>query len=149
MKVILLQKVRHLGNLGDTVSVKPGYGRNYLIPQGIAVRATEANAQKFETMRLELEKTAATALATAKQRASALKDFSLRLVRKTMDETKLYGSVSIRDIVDALAEKGILVSRKEISLPTGAIREIGEYQIQLLLHSDVVVPLKLVIEREQ
>jgi large subunit ribosomal protein L9 len=146
MKVILLQKIRNLGDLGDVVQVKSGFGRNYLIPQEKAVRATKENIAVFEARRTEFEKQAAEVLAAAEKRAEALKDLSVTIVRRAMEEGKLFGSVGVRDIVNAIAEKGIAVSKHEVNMPYGSIREIGESEVELQLHSDINVPVKVVVE---
>ncbi|MGD9152217.1 MAG: 50S ribosomal protein L9 [Gammaproteobacteria bacterium] len=147
MKIILLEKVHKLGNLGDTVEVKSGFGRNFLIPQGKAVPATKENIAKFEARRAELEKAAAEALAAAQQRAEKFKGIELTIVRKAIEEGKLFGSVGARDIVDAFAEKGMTVEKREVILPEN-IHEVGEYEIELLLHSDVKVKIPVKIEAE-
>jgi large subunit ribosomal protein L9 len=149
MKVILLEKVYNLGDLGDTVEVKSGYGRNYLIPQGKAVAATAENTAKFEARRAELEKVAADKLAMAQKRAEQFKDFSITLVRKAIEEGRLFGSVSVYDIVEAIKEKGLQIEKREVILPAGHIREIGEYEAELLLHSDVKVKIVVKIEAEE
>jgi len=149
MKVILLEKIHNLGKLGDTVNVKPGFGRNFLIPQGKAVPATEENISKFEARRAELEKAAAEKLVLAQKRAEKLKDVVIELIRKTVDETKLFGSIGVKEIVDELIAKGLEVEKREINLPTGPIREIGEYNIEVLLHPDVISTIKVKVEQEK
>jgi len=148
MKVILLEKIHKLGNLGDAVEVKPGYGRNFLIPQGKAISANKENLAKFEAKRAELEKVAADTLAAAQERAKQLEGLSLTLVREALEEGKLFGSISVRDIVEAMAEKNITIEKREVILPVGSIHEIGEYEIEVLLHSDVRVkiPVKVVVK---
>src|SRR6056297_2520392 len=137
MNVILLERVVNLGDLGDEVVVKPGFARNFLIPHGKAVRATDENRSVFEQRRAELEKVADERLAEAKARAAQLEGLSLTLVVKAGDEGKLYGSVGTQDVADAVNAKGVAeVERSEVRLPEGPIREIGEYQIDLQLHSD-------------
>ena len=145
MQVILLEKVRNLGNLGDCVEVKPGYGRNFLIPQNKAVFATKANQQAFEARRAELEKNAQLAFAKAQERAAKFNDVTLTITAQASDEGKLYGSVGVSEILDALNAKGLPVTKREIHLSTGPIYSIGEYEIDLLLHSDVVAKLQLVV----
>ncbi|MGD9108634.1 MAG: 50S ribosomal protein L9 [Gammaproteobacteria bacterium] len=147
MKIILLEKVHKLGNLGDTVEVKSGYGRNFLIPQGRAVPATKENIAKFEARRAELEKAAAEKLSEAQQRAEKFKGLALILVRKAIEEGRLFGSVGVRDIVEAIAEKGMTVEKREVILPE-SIHEVGEYEIELLLHSDVRVKIPVKVEAE-
>lgn len=148
MQIILLERIRNLGHLGDTVTVKPGYGRNYLIPYGKAVPATKENLAHFEARRAELEKIAAEKLSEAKKRAETLNDVTITLVRKTADEGRLYGSVTIQDIIVAASEKGVQLEKHEVTLPNGPIRNTGEFSIDVELHSDVVVALKLMVEAE-
>jgi large subunit ribosomal protein L9 len=145
MQVILLEKVRNLGNLGDCVEVKPGYGRNFLIPQNKAVFATKENQKAFEDRRAELEKNAQVAFAKAQERAAKFNDVTLTISAQSSDEGKLYGSVGVSEILDALKAKGFEVSKREVQMPAGPIYSIGEYEIDLILHSDVVAKLQLVI----
>jgi large subunit ribosomal protein L9 len=142
MEVILQEKVRNLGNLGETVSVKPGYARNYLIPQGKAVPATAANKEHFEKRRVELEKKEKEALALAEKRAAKLSDITLVINAMASDEGKLYGSIGTADIKDALAAKSIEVSKKEIVL-TDAIHSVGDYTVEIHVHSDVIAKIAL------
>jgi large subunit ribosomal protein L9 len=135
--VILLKKVGGLGELGDKVAVRPGYGRNYLIPQGFAAPATAANLQSFEERRAELEREAAEALASAEARRDQLAEISVRIARKAGEEGRLFGSVGTADIATAVTEAGVEVEKSEVRLPTGPLRNIGEYEIELHLHSDV------------
>ena len=148
MKVILLEKIHKLGDLGDIVQVKSGYGRNYLIPQGKAVSAIEVNVAKFEARRAELEKAAADVLAVAQKRAEALKDLNVVIASKTQEAGKLFGSVSAKDVVDAMTEKGLTIEKREVIFPEGVIHKIGVYEITVRLHSDVVVPIKLSVTDE-
>lgn len=143
MQVILLETVRNLGNLGDIVDVKAGYGRNFLIPEKKAVFATEANKVVFEARRAELEKKAAQALAQAEQRASKLNDVTLTIEAQATEEGKLYGSIGVAEICDALAARSIEVDKREIMLSEGALQEIGQYTVDLQLHSDVVASLQI------
>src|SRR3990167_5352287 len=145
MQVILNEKIRHLGNLGDKVEVKGGYARNYLIPQNKAMRATSANLQAFEARRAELEKKAQQLLSQADQRAAKLNDIVLEIAAMASDEGKLYGSIGTGEIKDALKAKGLEVMKKEIALPNGAFHAIGEYQVDITLHSDVVAKLQVAI----
>jgi len=145
MQVILLEKVRGLGNLGDCVEVKPGYGRNFLIPQNKAVFATKVNQQAFETRRAELEKNAEVAFAKAQERAARFNDVTLTIAAQASDEGKLYGSVGVSEILDALEQKGFEVTKREVQMPTGPIYSIGDYVVDLMLHSDVVAKLQLAI----
>ena len=149
MDVILLEKIHNLGTLGDKVKVKPGYGRNYLIPNGKAVPATEDNVAKFEARRAELEKAAAEVLATAQTRADKLKELKLSLARKAGEEGKLYGSVGTADIAEAAEAAGHELGKHEIHLPEGPIRAIGEYSIDITLHADVDCSISLEIVAEQ
>ena len=128
MEVILLENISKLGNLGDTVNVKSGFGRNYLIPQGKAVYATEANVAEFEARRAELEAAAATQLEAAQTRAEAINALGLVTISAVAgDEGKLFGSVGTRDISDAIAALGCEVDKSEVRLPDGPMRELGEY----------------------
>jgi large subunit ribosomal protein L9 len=145
MQVILLEKVRNLGNLGDCVEVKPGYGRNFLIPQNKAVFATKANQQAFEARRAELEKNAQVSLAKAQERAAKFNDVTITIAAQSSDEGKLYGSVGVAEILDALKAKGFEVAKREVQMPAGPIYSIGEYEIDLILHSDVVAKLQLAV----
>ena len=148
MEVILLEKVANLGNLGDKVSVKPGYGRNYLIPYGKAVFATEQNLTDFESRRAELEKAAADAKTAAEARAQTLEGKEVVIKAKSGDEGKLFGSVGSREIADAISADGIDVEKREVRMPEGAIRQVGEYEIDLQLHSDVTVTVKIQVQPE-
>ena len=148
MEVILLEKIENLGNLGDRVNVKPGFGRNYLLPQGKAAPATAENIAEFEARRAELEKSAAEALALAESRRDSLADMVVTINAKAGEEGKLFGSVGTSDIADAINAAGVEVERNEVRLPEGAFRQTGEYDIDLHLHTDVNVTVKLVIEAE-
>lgn len=149
MEVILLEKVQNLGNLGDTVKVKPGYGRNFLMPQGKAVMATPDNVAQFEERRAELEKAAAEALATAQQRAEKVAaQGTVTLQRRSGDEGKLYGSVGPADIAEALSAAGVEVEKREVLMPSGPIRQTGEYEVELQLHTDVTQPLQVAVVAE-
>ena len=148
MEVILLEKIENLGTLGDRVKVKPGYGRNYLLPQGKAAPATPENIAEFEARRAELEATAAESLAAAEARRDQLTDMTLAIAAKAGEEGKLFGSVGTADIADAIIAAGVAVERHEVRLPAGAFRQTGEYDVDLHLHSDVNVTVKLVIAAE-
>jgi large subunit ribosomal protein L9 len=148
MEVILLEKVANLGSLGDKVNVKSGYGRNFLLPYGKAVPASEANLKAFEERRAELEKAAAEKLAAAQTRAEALEGASFTIGSKAGDEGKLFGSIGVRDIADAITAGGTDVEKSEVRLPEGPLRAIGEYDIELQLHSDVEVTVKLAVVAE-
>ena len=130
MQIILMEKLPNLGQLGDVVKVKDGFARNYLIPQGKAKRATQANLAEFEKRRAELEKQAADKLAAATARGEALSKLTVVIKHKTGDEGRLYGSIGTRDIADAVTAKGIAVEKHEVRLPNGAIRQVGEYVIR-------------------
>ncbi|MDE0156748.1 MAG: 50S ribosomal protein L9 [Gammaproteobacteria bacterium] len=145
MQVILLEKIGKLGELGQQVNVKPGYGRNYLIPNGKAVPATPENVEKFEAQRAELEKVQADSLATAQGRAEKLNELEVTLRRKVVSDDKLYGSVGINEIAAAITDSGLEVTKREISLPDGPFKSVGEYEVELHLHADVDARIKLVI----
>jgi len=129
MDVILLEKVKNLGSLGARVSVKPGYGRNFLIPKGKAVPATEANIAAFDARRAELERQEAETLAAAQARAAQLAEIAVVIAAKSGDEGKLFGSVGTRDIAEAITAAGVTVDKSEVRLPNGAIRNTGEYTV--------------------
>lgn len=149
MQVILLEKIRNLGGIGDKVNVKPGYSRNYLIPFGKAVSATKENLAKFETRRAELEKAAAEVLIATQARAEKLAELKVTIRAKASDEGKLFGSIGTREIAKALNDAGHKVTKSEVLLPQGAIRTIGEYPITLQLHSDVSVAVTLKVAPEE
>ncbi|MFM8443509.1 MAG: 50S ribosomal protein L9 [Methylococcus sp.] len=148
MDIILLEKIPNLGSLGDKVTVKPGYGRNYLIPQGKAVAATAEKIKQFEDRRAELEKKAAETLAAAQARAAAIAALSVTITHKAGDEGRLYGSIGTKDIAEAVAAAGIAIEKQEVRLPTGPIRHTGEYEISVQLHGDVVATLPLTVAAE-
>lgn len=148
MEIILLEKIANLGNLGDKVSVKPGYGRNYLIPQGKAVPATSSKLAEFEQRRAELEKKAAEATAAAQARAQAIGELSITIAQKAGDEGRLYGSIGTKDIADAATKAGVEVQKHEVRLPAGPIRHTGDYEISLQLNGDVAATLKLAVVPE-
>jgi len=148
MEVILLQKVANLGNIGDRVKVKPGFGRNYLLPQGKAALATAANVAKFEERRVDLEKRAADDLAAARTRAARLEGHALTITAKVGGEGKLFGSIGTADIAEALSADGIEVERSEVRLPGGPIRLVGEHHVKVHLHSDVEVDLTVTVVAE-
>lgn len=137
MEVILLEKVANLGGLGDTVKVRSGYGRNYLIPQGKAKPATAENIAFFEAQRAELERKAAEELATAESRAEKLNALEIKITANAGDEGKLFGSVGPQDVAEAITAAGVEVGRHEVRMPEGPIRATGEYSIELHLHADV------------
>jgi large subunit ribosomal protein L9 len=148
MEVILLEKIRNLGDLGDQVTVKPGYGRNYLIPQGKAVSATDKNKEVFESRRAELEKAAADALGTAQARAEKLEGLEVNIARRASEEGKLFGSVAVTDIIEAVRETGNELDKVEVSLPEGAIKVTGDHEIGVLLHPEVSLTLKIIVTAE-
>lgn len=143
MEVILLEKIGGLGNLGDKVSVKPGFARNFLVPKSKAVSATEKNIAKFEVRRAELEKTAAETLKIAQARADALQHLAVTIPARAADEGRLYGSLGTRDLAEAITNSGINVQKSEILLPTGPLRDLGEHNITVQLHSDISVTVKV------
>lgn len=143
MEVILLERVENLGQLGDQVKVKPGYARNYLIPQGKATEATSANVARFEARRVELEKAAADALSQAQARAARLTDLVVTVVANAGSEGRLFGSVGPAEIVDAVAATGNELAKREVRLPEGPIRQTGEYDVPLHLHSDIEVTVRV------
>jgi large subunit ribosomal protein L9 len=148
MNVILLEKIAKLGDLGESVRVKAGYGRNFLIPQGKAVPATPENVEKFEARRAELERVAAEKQATAEARKDAISKLSISITQKAGDEGKLFGSVGTADIAQAITDAGVPVEKREIRLPTGPIRQIGDYVIEVELHSDVVAEINIDVAAE-
>ncbi|HHI93458.1 MAG TPA: 50S ribosomal protein L9 [Gammaproteobacteria bacterium] len=148
MNVILLERVQNLGDLGDQVSVKAGYGRNFLIPQGKAVTANKANVAKFEARRAELEKAAAEKLAAAEVRKASLEVLEITIAQQAGDEGKLFGSVGTHDIAEAITAAGVEVSRAEVRLSEGALRQTGDYDISIELHSDVQATVKLSVVAE-
>jgi large subunit ribosomal protein L9 len=149
MDVILLQKVANLGNIGDRVKVRSGFGRNFLLPQGKATLATPDNVARFEARRAELEKLAREQLASAEERAAAMKDFKLLISAKAGTEGKLFGSIGTADIAEACTRQGFKVERSEVRLPNGPLRMIGEHTVNLHLHADIDVPVNVSIVAEE
>ncbi|HEX2549614.1 MAG TPA: 50S ribosomal protein L9 [Gammaproteobacteria bacterium] len=144
MEVILLEKIRNLGSLGSRVKVKAGYGRNFLIPKGKAVYATAENVKKFEARRAELEKAEAELLKAAELKRDALAGLNtVTMTAKAGEEGKLFGSIGTRDIADAITEAGVEVSKSDVSLPNGVLRQTGEYEIEIELHGDLKAIVKL------
>ena len=143
MQVILMEKIGRLGNLGDQVKVKPGFARNYLIPKGKAIPATNANVAIFEKRRDELEKAAAETLKSAQARAESLTGMVVTIAARAADEGRLYGSIGTREIAEAISKAGAQVEKSEISLPTGPLRQIGEQEIHVHLHGDVHTTIKI------
>ena len=149
MQVILLDKIAHLGKVGDQVNVKSGYARNFLIPQGKAVMATAANIEHFEARRAELEEKAAQALAAAVDRAAGLEALgSVTIASKAGDEGRLFGSIGTRDIADAITAKGVEVAKSEVRLPNGLIRTLGEHEVTFQFHGEVFSHLNVIIVAE-
>lgn len=148
MEVILLEKIAKLGNLGDKVTIKSGYGRNYLVPQGKAVIATANKIAEFEARRAELEKAAQERLNAARARAEALQKLQVVITHKAGDEGRLFGSVGTHNIAEAITQAGVPVEKQEIRMPHGALRHVGEFPIDIHLHSDVVVTLSIKIAAE-
>jgi large subunit ribosomal protein L9 len=144
MEVILLQKVANLGNIGDRVKVRSGFGRNFLLPEGKATLATPDNIARFEARRVELER-----LVSAEERAVAMKDFKLTIHAKAGAEGKLFGSIGTSDIAEACSQAGFKVERSEVRLPSGPLRMVGEHQVNLHLHADIDVPLHVTIVAEE
>ena len=149
MEVILLQKVANLGNIGDRVKVRSGFGRNYLLPQGKATLATPDNIARFEARRAELERLAREQLSSAEERAVALKDFKLTIQAKAGTEGKLFGSIGTSDVAEACSRAGFKVERSEVRLPSGPLRSLGEHAVSLHLHADIDVPLHVTIVAEE
>jgi large subunit ribosomal protein L9 len=149
MEVILLEKIDNLGNLGDMVKVKAGYGRNYLVPSGKAVYATEDNRAKFEAHRVELERAAADVLAAAIERQKSLDGLTVTIASKVGEEGKLFGSVGTVDISDAVTNAGVRIGKHEVRLPSGPIRQTGEYPISLHLHPEVNAQVTIIIIAEE
>lgn len=145
MQIILLEQVANLGILGDVVNVKNGYARNFLIPQGKAKRATEANLKEFEVRRAELEAKQAAILADAQVRAEKLTDAVITVSQKAGVDGRLFGSVTNVDIAEAITATGVEVKRFEVRLPNGPFKATGEYDIEVALHHDVVVAIKIVV----
>lgn len=148
MEVILLEKVGRLGNVGDKVNVKSGFGRNYLLPQGRAIAATSTNIAEFEARRAELEAAANDKKLTAESRAKSLEELVVTIRANAGDEGKLFGSIGARDIAEAITKTGVEVAKSEVKLPQGTLREVGEYDIDVQLHVDVIQSVKLLIEAE-
>lgn len=148
MNIILLEKVANLGNLGDKVSVKPGFGRNFLIPGGKAVLATPDRIKEFEARRADLEKAEAERLTQAQARAELVEKLNLTIKHQAGEEGKLFGSVGLPDIIKACADAGVEVDKQEIKLSEGSIRQIGEFEIAIHLHTDVIASLKLAVVAE-
>jgi large subunit ribosomal protein L9 len=141
MQVILMEKLANLGDLGDVVKVKDGYARNYLIPHGKAKRATDENLKAFEARRAELEKAQAAALAQAQERGAKLDGLTLKIAQKAGVDGRLFGSVTNYDIVESLKAQGIEIERSQVRMPAGALKQVGDFPLQVALHTDVVVTI--------
>lgn len=149
MEMILLEKVKNLGDLGDTVNVKPGYGRNYLLPQGKALPATKDNLKVFEARKAELVKKSSDSLSAAKMRAAQWAGKTLTVKALAAEEGKLYGSVGSADIVRAAAAAGLEIKRSEVDMPNGPIHQTGSYTVTLRLHTEVEASVSIVVEEEK
>ncbi|MEH6565006.1 MAG: 50S ribosomal protein L9 [Halopseudomonas sp.] len=145
MEVILLEKIANLGNLGDKVAVKAGYARNFLLPFGKATPATAANVEAFEARRAELEKIAAEKKGEAEARSAKLAELSVTITANAGEEGKLFGSIGTRDIADAVTAAGVELEKSEVRLPEGPLRNVGEFDISVQLHSDVETTVKLIV----
>ncbi len=148
MDIILLQKVANLGNIGDRVNVKSGYGRNFLLPSGRATLATPANVAKFEARRVELERAAKDSYGAAEARAAALREFRLEIAAKAGSEGKLFGSIGTSDIADAATRAGYAISRSELRLPNGPLRTVGVHEVIVHLHTDIEATLPVTVVAE-
>ena len=149
MEVILLEKISNLGELGQVVKVKDGYARNFLIPHGKAKRATEENRKAFEARRAELEKAQATALAKAQERGAKLDGLTLQITQKAGPDGRLFGSVTNYDIVEALKKQGHEVERAQIRMPQGPLKQVGDYALEIALHTDVAAKVTIAVLGEQ
>ena len=149
MQVILMEKVANLGELGDVVKVKDGYARNFLIPEGKAKRATPENLKAFESRRAELEKAQAEVLSKAQERGSKLEGLTIQITQKAGPDGRLFGSVTNYDIVEELKKQGHEVERAMIRMPQGPLKQVGEYPLQIALHTDVTVTVKVSVLGEQ
>ena len=149
MQVILMEKVANLGELGDVVKVKDGYARNFLIPHGKARRATETNLKAFESRRADLEKAQAETLGKARERGEKLNGLTVQITQKAGPDGRLFGSVTNYDIVEALSKQGHEVERASIRMPQGPLKQVGDYPIQIALHTDVTVSVTVSVLGEQ
>jgi large subunit ribosomal protein L9 len=149
MQVILMEKMANLGNLGDVVKVKDGFARNFLIPQGKAKRATPENLKQFETRRGELEKAQNEQLAKARERGEKLENLKVEITQKAGVDGRLFGSVTNYDIVEALEKQGHEVERSQVRMPQGPLKQVGEYPLQIALHTDVTVTITVSVLGEQ
>lgn len=149
MQIILLEKVANLGTLGDVVKVKDGYARNFLIPHGKAKRATEANMAEFEARRVDLERALAAKLVEAQAQAATMEGLTVQVARKAGMDGRLFGSVTNADVADALAAQGLTIERSSIRMPNGPLKQIGDFPLEVALHSDVVVTITVSVLGEQ
>lgn len=149
MQIILLDKVVNLGGLGDVVKVKDGYARNYLIPQGKAKRATQANLAEFEARRAELERAQAAKLAAAQELAAKLEGVTVQVSRKAGMDGRLFGSVNNADVAEALAAQGLDIDRSAIRMPEGPLKQVGEVQLEVSLHAEVVATVTVAVLGDQ
>lgn len=145
MQIILLEKIANVGNLGEVVNVKPGYARNFLIPQGKAKRATPDNLKLLEERRAELEKAAADRLAAAEASAAKLEGKSVRIAQKAGVDGRLFGSVGTIDVVEALKSHGIQIEKSQVRLPSGPLKQVGDHPVTIQLHTDVVAPITVAV----
>jgi large subunit ribosomal protein L9 len=149
MDVILLQKVANLGNIGDRVKVRSGYGRNFLLPKGKATLATPDHVARFEARRSELERVAREELSSAEERAAAMKDLKVTVPAKAGTEGKLFGSIGTSDIAEHVSRLGFKLERSEVRLPNGPLRSVGEHALSLHLHTDIDVPITVTVVAEE
>ncbi|HEX6266778.1 MAG TPA: 50S ribosomal protein L9 [Burkholderiales bacterium] len=149
MQVILMEKVANLGNLGDVVKVKDGFARNFLIPQGKAKRATPENIKHFEGRRAELERAQNEALAKAKERGEKLDNLRIEITQKAGVDGRLFGSVTNYDIVEALEKQGHAVERSQVRMPQGPLKQVGEFPIEISLHTDLTATVTVAVIGEQ
>ena len=149
MQVILMEKVANLGELGDVVKVKDGFARNYLIPHGKARRATEANLKAFESRRSDLEKAQAETLAKARERGATLEGLKIQITQKAGPDGRLFGSVTNYDVVEALQKQGQEVERANVRMPQGPLKQVGDFPIQIALHTDVTATITVSVLGEQ
>jgi large subunit ribosomal protein L9 len=149
MQIILLEKLAHLGNLGDIVKVRQGYARNYLIPNGKAKRATPENIAEFEQRRADLEKAQNEALASAQERVAKLEGLVVKVTQKAGVDGRLFGSVTNYDIAEALKAQGFEVSKAMVRLPSGPLKQVGDYDVVLDLHADAKAQIKVSVQAEQ
>lgn len=148
MEVILLEKVSNLGDLGDKVSVKPGYGRNFLIPQNKAVPASAENLKVFEAKKADLKIAAVDKLKAAQTRAESINNLKISLTAQAGEEGKLFGSIGVRDITEAVVSQGVELEKSEVRMPDGPLRELGEFEVHIHLHTEVSASLKIEVTAE-